>query len=301
LNKFTDQSWKNAAQYFQQAVDKDPNYAGAYAGLSEAYVLLGYDVDLPTKEAYEKARIAAEHSIALDDTLAEGHAAFGRYYWANWDFPAAEREHRRAIELNPNLALAHQYYSGSLASVGRFAEAEEQGRKAQELDPLSLSINTWLGDLSYYEHDFDKAITLYDRVVKTDPAYPYTHLSLSDAYFAKGMCDQGVKEALTYMGLTGYPKAVEIGKQAYAKSGCKGLLLARIARESDSSDLEFYDPSRAAGDYALLGDKEKAFYWLERCYTEHVGMGFVKVEPLFDSLHSDPRFADLLKRMGVPQ
>jgi len=301
LDKFTDQGWKNAAQYFQQAVDKDPNYAAAYAGLSEAYVLLGYDVDLPTKEAYQKARAAAERSIALDDTLAEGHAAFGRYYWATWNFADAEREHRRAIELNPNLAIAHLYYSAFLASVGRFAEAEEQARRAQELDPLSLPINTWLGNLSYYERDFDKAITLFKRVVETDPSHADARLSLSDTYFAKGMCNQGVQEAEAYMELTGYPKIAEHGKQAYAKSGCRGFLLARIAHETDPSDLELYDPFRAALDNALLGDKGKAFYWLERCYTEHVGLGFVKIDPVFESLHSDPRFADLLKRIGFPQ
>jgi TolB-like protein/Tfp pilus assembly protein PilF/predicted Ser/Thr protein kinase len=301
LNKFTDQGWKNAARYFQQAVDKDPNYAAAYAGLAEAYVLLGYDVDLPTKEAYEKARAAAERSIALDDTLAEGHAAFGRYYWATWNFAASEREHRRAIELNPNLAIAHMYFSAFLATVARFAEAEEQARRAQELDPLSPPINTWLGDLSYYEKDFDKAITLFKRALEMDPSHADARLSLSDTYFAKGSCEQAVNEVATYMELTGYPKIGEHSKQDYAKSGCKGFLLSRIAHESDASILEFYDPSRAAGDYALLGDKEKAFYWLERCYTEHVGLGFVKVDPVFDSLHSDPRFADLLKRIGYPQ
>jgi hypothetical protein len=137
--------------------------------------------------------------------------------------------------------------------------------------------------------------------MNTDPTYAYTHLGLSDAYFAKGTCDQGVKENLTYTALTGDPKLAEIGEQAYAKSGCKGLLLARIAHESDSSDLEYYDPYRVATDYALLDDKEKAFYWLQRSYTEHVGMGFVKVDPVFDSLHSDPRFAALLKRIGFPQ
>jgi eukaryotic-like serine/threonine-protein kinase len=301
LGKFTDQGWKNAAQYFQQAVDKDPNYAAAYAGLAEAYVLLGYDVDLPTKEAYEKARAAAERSLALDGTLAEGHAAFGRYYWATWDFAAAEREHRRAIELNPNLAIARLYYSAFLASVGRFAEAEEQARRAQELDPLSPSFNTWMGNLSYYERDFDKAITLLKRAVETDPSHADDRLSLSDTYFAKGMCEQGVKEAATYVELTGYPTIAEHGRQAYAKSGCKGFLLGRIVHESDASILEFYDPYRAAADYALLGDKEKAFYWLERCYTEHVGIGYVKVDPVLDSLHSDPRFADLLRRIGFPQ
>jgi serine/threonine protein kinase/tetratricopeptide (TPR) repeat protein len=301
MDKWTDRGWQKAAEDFQQAVDKDPNYAAAYAGLSEADLLLGYAVDLPTKEAYEKARAAAARSIALDDTLAEGHEALARYLWATSDFAAADREFRRAIDLNPNLAPAHHEYSRYLTAVGRFPEAEEQGRRAQELDPLSLPISAWLGFMSYFEHDLDKAIRLYGQVLETDPNYAETHLELSDAYFAKGMCEQGVKEALTYMELTGYSKAATQGKQTYAKSGCKGPLLDRIARESDASNLEFYDPSRAAGDYALLGDKEKAFYWLERCYTERAGMAWVKVDPVFDSLHSDPRFADLLKRIGFPQ
>jgi eukaryotic-like serine/threonine-protein kinase len=301
MDKWTDSSWKKAAQYFQQAVDQDQNYAAAYAGLSEAYVLLGANVDVPTKEAYEKARVAAERSIALDDTLAEGHAAFARYLWVILDFAGADRESRRAIELNPNLASAHQEYSRYLTSIGRFAEADERGRRALELDPLSLQINSWLGDLSYFEHDLDKAIALYKKVLETDPNYPYPRLGLSDAYFVKGMCEPAVREVMTYMELTGYPQLATSGRQSYAKSGCKAFLLTRIVIESDSSKLEFYEPTRAASDYALLGDKEKALYWLERCYTEHVGMVWVKVDPVFDSLHADPRFADLLKRLGFPQ
>jgi eukaryotic-like serine/threonine-protein kinase len=301
MDKWTDSGWKKAAEYFDQAVSIDPNYAAAYAGLSDAYRVLGYYADLPTKDAYEKARVAAERSIALDDTLAEGHAALARYEWVNWDFPAAEREYRRALDLNPNLAQAHQYYSAYFASVGRLTEAEEQSRKAQELDPFSLPINTWLGDVSYYAHDFDKAIALYEKVLETDPNYAYAHLSLSDAYLAKGMCDQGMKEALTYMGLIGYADLAAEGKRTYMKSGCKALLLARIQGESDSQKTEFYYPYEVAEDYMRLGNKEQAFYWLGRCYSEHFGMVFVKVEPSFDSLHSDPRFADLLKRIGFPQ
>ncbi len=301
MDKWTDPGWKKGAEYFQQAVDQDPNYAVAYAGLSEAYVLLGYAVDVPTKEAYEKARVAAERSIALDDTLAEGHAAFARYLWATLDFAGADREFRRAIELNPNLAEAHHEYSRYLTSIGRFAEADEQGRRALELDPLSLQINTWLGDLAYYEHDLDKAITLYKKVLETDPNYAYPHLGLSDTYFVKGVCEPAVKEVMTYMDLTGYPEKAAHGRQTYARSGCKGFLLSRIEIDNDSSKLEFYEPTRAASDYVLLGDKEKAFYWLERCYTEHAGMVWVKADPVFDSLHSDPRFADLLKRIGFSQ
>src|SRR5271168_1143354 len=201
LNKFTDPGWRKAAEYFQQAVDKDPNYAAAYAGLADAYVLLGYNVDMPTKEAYEKARVAAERSIALDDTLPEAHAALARYQWVKMELAAAEHEYRRALELNPNLALAHSGYSAYLASVGRFAEAEDQGRRAQELDPLSLQVNAWLGELSYYEHDFDKAISRSEKVLETDPNYAYPHITLSDTYLAKGACEQGFKEAVIYMGL----------------------------------------------------------------------------------------------------
>jgi TolB-like protein/Tfp pilus assembly protein PilF/predicted Ser/Thr protein kinase len=301
MDKWTDPGWKKAAEYFKQAVDQDPNYAAAYAGLSEAYVLLGYAVDAPTKEAYEKARAAAERSIALDDTLAEGHAAFARYLWATLDFAGADREFRRAIELNPNLASAHHEYSRYLTCVARFAEADEQGRRALELDPLSLQINSWLGELSYYEHDLDKAITLFKKVLETDPNYAYPRLGMSDTYFVKGMCEPAVEEVMTYMDLTGYPELATNGRKAYAKSGCKGFLLHRIVVESDSSKLEFYEPTRAASDYALLGDKEKALYWLARCYTEHAGMVWAKVDPVFDTLHSDPRFADLLKRLGFPQ
>jgi TolB-like protein/Tfp pilus assembly protein PilF/predicted Ser/Thr protein kinase len=301
MDRWTDPGWKKGAEYFQQAVDQDPKYAAAYAGLAEAYVLLGYAVDVPTKEAYEKARMAAERSIALDDTLAEGHAAFARYRWAILDFAGADREFRRAIELNPNLASAHHEYSRYLTCVGRFAEADEQGRRALELDPLSLQINSWLGELSYYEHDLDKAITLFRKVLETDPNYAYPRLGLSDTYFVKGMCEPAVKEVMTYMDLTGYPEKAATGRQAYARSGCKGFLLSRIVIESDSSKLDFYEPTRAASDFALLGDKEKALYWLERCYTEHAGMVWVKVDPVFDSLHSDPRFADLVKRIGFPQ
>jgi TolB-like protein/Tfp pilus assembly protein PilF len=253
MDKFTDSGWKKGAEYFQQAVDQDPNYAAAYAGLAEAYVLLGYAVDVPTKEAYEKARMAAERSIALDYTLAEGHEAFARYLWATLDFAGADREFRRAIELNPNLASAHHEYSRYLTSIGRFAEADEQGRRALELDPLSLQINTWLGDLAYYEHDLDKSITLYKKVLETDPNYAYPHLGLSDTYFVKGVCELAVNEVMTYMDLTGYPEKATTGRQTYARSGCKGFLLSRIVIESDSSKLEFYEPTRAASDYVLLG------------------------------------------------
>jgi eukaryotic-like serine/threonine-protein kinase len=300
MDQWNDQSWKKAAEYFQQAVDKDPNYAAAHAGLSEAYGVLGFYVDLPSKEAYEKARQSAERALALDDNLAEGHAALGNYYWMHLDFAKAEPEYRRAIELNPNLAIAHQYYAWYLASVGRFPEADEQQRRARELDPLSLLTNSSVGDLLANEGDLDASIALNKKVLEIDPNYAYAHLSLSDEYFAKGMCEQGALEAATYMRLTGYPEVEEHSKHVYATKGCKGFLLERILFQSDSTKVEFYFPYEVAQDYARLGDKDKALYWLNRCYEEGAGMNFVKFDPAFNSLHSDPRFADLLKRMGLP-
>jgi len=282
-------------------VDKDPNYAAAHAGLSEAYGVLGFYVDLPSKEAYDKARQSAERALALDGSLAEGHAALGNYYWMSLDFTRAEPEYRRAIELNPNLAIAHQYYAWYLGSVGRFPEADEQQRRARELDPLSLLTNSSVGDLLANEGDLDRSIAQNKRVLEIEPNYAYAHLSLSEEYLAKGMCEQGMLEAAIYARLTGYPQIEERAKREYATSGCKGWLLSRIRVQSDPQKNEFYFPYQVAADYSRLGDKEKALYWLNRCFEEGAGMIFVKFDPAFNSLHSDPHFQDLLRRMHYPQ
>jgi len=122
-----------------------------------------------------------------------------------------------------------------------------------------------------------------------------------DAYYAKGMCEQVQQSASTYMTLMGFPKEAASGKSAFSESGCKGFLRIRIAIQNDSTKMEYYYPYQVAQDYARLGDKEKAFFWLDRCYQEGAGMNFVKIDPAFDSLHSDPRFADLVRRVGLPQ
>ena len=167
MDQWNDQSWKKAAEFFQKAVDKDPNYAAAHAGLSEAYGVLGFYIDLPSREAYEKARQSAERALALDENLAEGHAAMGNYYWMTLDYARAEPEYRRAIELNPNLSIAHQYYAWYLSSVGRFSEADDQQRLARELDPLSLLTNSSVGDLLASEGDLDGSIAQNKKVLKS--------------------------------------------------------------------------------------------------------------------------------------
>jgi TolB-like protein/Tfp pilus assembly protein PilF len=300
MDRWNDEGWKKGLEYFQQAVNKDPNYAAAYAGLSDAYAMLGYEYDLPPKRAHQDARASAERALALDPGSAEGHAALGTSYWIELDYGKPEAEFRRAIELNPNLALAHEEYSWFLTSVGRFSEALEQSRKAQELDPLSLGQNSWEGQIYLYQHDFDGAIKQFKRILETDPNYANAHLTLADAYIAKGMCHEAQQEASTYMTLMGLGDKSQPGARAYATAGCNGFLRLRIDIESDAGKMDFYFPYQVAQDYARMGDREKAFYWLNRCHQEGAGMNFARFDPAFDSLHSDPRFADLLRRMGLP-
>jgi eukaryotic-like serine/threonine-protein kinase len=298
MNLWNDTSWKKAAEYFQQAVDKDPNYALAYAGLSDAVGMLGYNMDLPPKDAYERARVSAERALVLDPNSAEGYSALGNWNWMTHNFPKAESLHRRAIELNPNLALVHLHYSRLLESQGRFAEGEEQNRKAQELDPLSLQANSEEGDLHYYEGDFDGALVRHQRVLEIDPTYADAHGSISMDYFAKGMCDHAVQESILAVDLTGPQELATKIKKGYAAAGCKGFLLARISMSTDPNRWDLYFPLQVAADYARLGDKERALYWLDRCYEEGGGMNFVKVDAAFSNLRSDPRYADLLRKIG---
>jgi tetratricopeptide (TPR) repeat protein len=246
MDEFNDNGWKKASQSFQKAVDRDANYAAAYAGLSEAYGLLGYFVDLAPKEGYEKARAAAERAIALDDASAEGHTAMGFVHWMHRDFADAEQEFRRAIDLNPNFALAHQHYSWFLASTGRFSDAKEEARRAQELDPLSLQTNSWLGDLYFFERDYDHAIAQHKRVLEIVPDYAEAHQSLADDYFANGMCKESLQEGGIYMQIMGFPEIAELGRKTYATSGCSGVLRGRIKRQSDPADMVNYYPYQVA-------------------------------------------------------
>jgi TolB-like protein/Tfp pilus assembly protein PilF len=301
MDKFTDASWNKAAQFFQKAIDKDPSYAAAYAGLADAYGILGSVSDLPPREAFEKARAAANRAVALDDGLAEAHASLGFIDLVTWEFGAAERELRRATELNPNLAIAHLYYSRYCATFGRFSEAEKELGRAQELDPLSLQVMFEAGQQFYFRRQYDQALALLQKVVEIDPNYSTAYLVMTEAHFAKGEYGAAVQEGSQYFIASGYPAVAAEFKQAYAKSGYRGALQDRISRQSDPGILEFYFPWQVATDNARLGDKEKAFFWLEKCYAERSGLVFLKVEPALESLHSDPRFTDLMRRVGFQQ
>jgi tetratricopeptide (TPR) repeat protein len=153
----------------------------------------------------------------------------------------------------------------------------------------------------YLQHEYDQAIVQFRKILEIDPNNALAHFALSDAYLAKGMHTQGLEEGVEYLRSNGQVKHATEARDVFARTGYRGALLHRISIESNPADLHVYFPWNVARNYARLGDREKAFYWLERCYTEQAGLTFLKVEPAFDSLHSDPRYADLLRRIGLPQ
>ena len=300
MDKVSDASWKKAVGYFQQAVDKDPTYAAAYAGMAEAYGLLGTESDLPPLEAYQKGKAAAERAVSLDPGLSEAHSALGIIDLFTWQFAGAERELQRALELNSNSAFAHYYYSRYLMAMGRFDESEKELQRSQELNPLSLSNVFAAGWTFYLARQYDRSLAELQKVLEMDPDYPTAHLIISEARIAKGENEAGMEEYSQFLSASGYPAVAAELKQAYAKSGYTGALRARIARQSDATNLDLYYPMEVALDYVRLGDKDKAFLWLERCYRERSGLVFLKVDPALDPLRSDPRFTDLLRRLGFP-
>jgi tetratricopeptide (TPR) repeat protein len=301
MDKFSDASWKKGAEFFQRAIDKDPSYAAAYAGLAEAYATLGSVSDLPPKEAFLKAQAAANRAVALDDGLAEAHVSLGYVDFNTWEFGTAEHELRRALDLNSNLAIAHLYYSMYLMSFGRFSEAEKEMDRAQELDPLSLQVMFIAGQIFYFRRHYDQAIAQFQKLTEIDPTYTTAYLFLAEAHFGKGDYAAGVRSASQYSTAGGYSAVAAEAMRVYAKSGYRGWLQHRISLQNDPGNLEFYFPWQVVTDYARLGDKENAFLWLEKCYAERQGLEFLKVEPALEGLHSDPRFTDLMRRVGLPQ
>ncbi len=301
MDRGTDASWKKAAEFFQRAIDKDASYAAAYAGLADVYGVLGSVSDIQPKEGFEKAKAAANRAISLDDGLADAHASLGFVDLLTWEFGAAERELRRAIELNPNLAIAHLYYSRYLVSMGRFSEAESELGRAQELDPLSLEVMFDAARLRYFRRQYDEAIAQYQKITEIDQNHATAYLFMGEAHLGKGEYAAAAQEERHYFLISGFPAVAAESREAYAKSGYRGALQYRINRQSNPRTLEFYFPWQVALDYARLGDKENAFLWLERCYAERQGLQFLKVEPALDSLRSDPRFGDLVRRVGFPQ
>jgi tetratricopeptide (TPR) repeat protein len=302
-NKRTADGLKKAVEYFNQAIEKDPNYAPAYSGLADTYALLGdwqYAVMTP-KEALPKAKAAAIKALELDSTLSEAHTSLAFCLDGfDWDFESAEREFRRAIELNPGYATAHHWYAWHLSLLGRYSEAITEMRKAENLDPLSLIINADLAELFLIARSYDQSIEQSRRTIEMDPGFGLAHNQLAQAYLQKHMVNEAIVELQKAIQLSdGSPICATNLARAYAASGRRDEAVQLMNDLKKRSNPGYSHASEIAMIYAALGDKEQAMSWLEKGYEERFNPG-VLLRPGFDPLRSDPRFQDLLRRIGLP-
>ena len=305
-NKRSEEGFQKALQYFQQAIERDPNFALAYSGLADTYALLGDPQaggSMPPNEMLPKAKAAALKALEIDETLAEPHVSLAHVkYMYDRDWAAAEREFKRAIELNPNYSVAHHWYAIYLSAVGRQREALAEMRRAQDLDPLSLSINMWLGRILAFSGQSDQAVEQLRKTVEMDPNFIQAHHRLGSLYEEKGMYDEAISEFRQVSKLSGgKPPGIAALAHAYALAGKREEAQKNLDELLQLSKQRYVSPSSIAIIYAALGDKDKAFAWLEKANeVRDLNVVRLKVEARFASLRSDPRFADLARRIGIP-
>ena len=303
-NKRTTASLKQAAEFFKQAIEKDPSYALAHSALAETYSLFSsYSVALTT-DSMPQAKASAERAIELDPTLAAPHAALEMYYtYYEFDRVAAEREIRRAIELEPNYATAHQWLTSDiLTPTKRFDEGLASVRRAGQLDPLSPIIGVNTADVFLYSRRYDEALAEYDRVIAIDPNFAVTYFGVSQAYWGKGMREQAINAIRKYGELSGDASAQ--GQEGFylAKMGRRDEAQKILAWLKDESSKRYVTSISFALVYLGLGDKEKAFEWLEREVGDRGQPAcFFAVTPELDELRSEPRFKELLKKLNLPE
>jgi TolB-like protein/DNA-binding winged helix-turn-helix (wHTH) protein/Flp pilus assembly protein TadD len=303
-NKRTADSLKVALAYFNHAIDEDPKYAPAYSGLADTYALLAdweYGVMTP-KEALPKAKAAAIKALELDSMLGEAHNSLAFCLDVfDWDLDSAGKEFRRAIELNPSYATAHQWYASHLIVLGRNDEAIAEMRKAESLDPLSLIISADLADFLVIAHSYDESIRESRKTIEMDPNFALAHNQLGQAYLQKQMDEEAVAELQKAVQLSGNsPTCTANLACAYVASGKRNeaeKLLSDLEKRSSSS---YSHASEIAEIYVALGDTDQAMNWLEKCFEDRFNPS-VLLRPGFDPLRSDPRFKDLLRRIGLPR
>jgi TolB-like protein/Tfp pilus assembly protein PilF len=293
-NKRTAEGFKKAIEYFDQATKKDPNYALALTGLADCYDLMPFYGCLWPKESFPKAKAAAKRAIEIDDRFAEAHASLA-YAVMNydWDWEATERGFYRAIELNPDYATAHHWYSDYLSAAGRHEDAIAQAKRAQQLEPLSLIVNATLGNRFYYARQYERAIDQLQKTLEMDSRFGAALFWIGQAYLQAGLYE----EALRAFEESGIQKGLGL---AYALSGRKHEA-EKIARKLEQQLTERYvSPLDIAKTYIGLGQHDQVFAWLQKAYDERdVWLYFLNVDPELDPLRKDQRFQDLVHRVGL--
>jgi class 3 adenylate cyclase/Tfp pilus assembly protein PilF len=303
-NQRTEAALKTAIGYFERAMQMDPSYVLAHTGLADSYALLALFEFLPPREAFPKARANAEQALEIDENLPEAHTSLGlvRFQYER-DWSGAEREFKRAIELNPNYAPAHQFYADFLKAMGRFDEALSQMKQAQEIDPLSLAISTGVGHVLYLSRRYDLAIEQYRKTLEMDPNFIQARLWFGRPYLQKGMYNEAIAELREAVKLSSESTiSLAVLGHAYASAGNEEEAVKNLDKLMERSKRQYLPAYWIALVYIGLGDKERAFEWLERAYQDRSSwLVWMKVEPRFDVLRSDPRFASLLSRMGLAE
>ncbi|MCL4523788.1 MAG: tetratricopeptide repeat protein [Acidobacteria bacterium] len=298
-NKRTPDGLKQATDYYQQALDLDPNYARAWAGLATVYALLDEYQVLPAREAYLRAKAAASRALELDPAQVEARAARALVRgWYDWDAPGAEQDFKQAIAINPNYSVARHWYGMLLMADGRFEEARQEFERALLSDPLSNSIPVAIGASYYHARQFDQAIAQYLRAVESQPRSAGVRFHLGRAYARKGMHKEAVEQFETGAQLTGSGEGSASLAYGYAAAGRKKDAL-RTLEELKRATRGAYSPYYVAAVYVELGDTTRAIEELERAFQQRLGrLTFLKVEPMFDPIRNDPRFKELLKRIA---
>jgi tetratricopeptide (TPR) repeat protein len=300
-NKRTGDNLRKAIAEFQQAADKDPNYALAYTGLADSYVLLEDYTGASPSEVCPKAKAYAERALQLDPSLAEAHASLAYTYTNTWQWDQAEAEYQRAFKLDPNYGSAHQWYSLHLRYLGRFDEGMREATRSTEIDPLSLINAISIAQSLLGLGKFDATIEQGKKIIELDPNFPKGYEELGLGYLAKRQYPEAI---------TQFQKGTELGGRARRSLAYLGFALAASGKRDEAlvilKELQGkYQKHEAlaqdvAAVYVGLGEKEQAFAWLEKGFQDHSGqLGRIRWEPPWDSLRSDPRYGELLKRMGL--
>jgi TolB-like protein/Tfp pilus assembly protein PilF/predicted Ser/Thr protein kinase len=305
-NRRTQEALRKAMGHFEQVVQKDPGYALAYAGLADCYSMLAQVRALTPKEAFPKAKALASKALELDEALSEAHTSLAFVLSCfDWDWAGAEREFRRAIELNPNYATAHQWFAvGLLVNLRRTSEAIQEIQKALELDPLSLIINTAAGNVYLYAGREDKALEQAEKVLDMDSTFGFAHLILTEVNERRRKYDESVEEGLKGYSFAGFLSQHEIAslREAYTSSGRIGYLrrwLEIMQSKVEQGQILYYG---IASLYARLDETEKVIHYLEKAYEEHdYDLNNLLVDDVFDKMRSHPQFIEIMKKMGFPK
>ena len=301
-NRFTAETVKQAIQRYQEALAIDPNYAAAYAGLADSYIMLANHHILPPREGYSLGRKAAERGLSLDESLAELHTSLSWIHRLfDWDWQAAERESLRAIQLNPGYAFGYSRYALLLSGVGRHEEAIAAAQRAHELDPLNLLTYTVMGDTLFYARRFESSLTPYRRCLELDSTFGAGHTDLARSLEQLGRTNEAVEEFVRgTTGPNGVPPPSSGLAILYARAGRLDDAHATMQAVQELAQKQFVSPYGIASYYAVIGENARALDWLEKAYSERDGtLVWLKVHPRLDGLRREARFRDLLARLKL--